>query len=199
MVRAGVIERLDSQTVAGKKQLASNAVPQGNREHAVQALDRPIAVFLVQMENRLGVGPSAVAVATRFEPGAQVRMVVDFSVEHAPDIAVLGCHGLPSAGDVDDRKPTMAESDGAFHPIAGAIRPAMGEHVAHAGETSLVHFQSGLERHDADDAAHQRCPPIGLVRKSPHEIRDTLAMVDDHDIIVTEPNALAGIEERQPR
>src|SRR5581483_4698254 len=100
--REPVIERLNSQTVAGDKQRALFAVPDGKSEHAAQIVNAVAAVLLVEMDDGLRVAVGAIPVATRFELTAQLSMVVDFAVKDNPDRTALVGDGLVPARNVND-------------------------------------------------------------------------------------------------
>ena len=55
-VKNAVVERLFAKTVAGEDQLFLPRVPQRDREHSVEMIDKILAVLLVKMRNDLGVG-----------------------------------------------------------------------------------------------------------------------------------------------
>ena len=56
-----------------EQQPAPRRVPDREREHAAEALDAVVAPLLVGVDDRLGVGPRAVAMAGRFELRAARR------------------------------------------------------------------------------------------------------------------------------
>ena len=79
------VERLDAQAIAREQQPPARRVPDREREHAAQVLDAGVAPLLVGVDDRLGVGARAVAVAGGFELGPDVGVVVDLAVEDDPD------------------------------------------------------------------------------------------------------------------
>jgi len=106
------------------------------------------------MNDRLGVAPGAVVMATCLEPGPELRVVVDLAVVDDPARLVLVGHGLLPAGDVDDREPSVTKPDRPLRPEALAVRPPMTEHVTHALEQRLVHGFARIQIDDADDSTH---------------------------------------------
>ena len=70
-------------------------------------------------------------VAFGLEVGAQLAVVVDFSVEDYLDGAVFVAHGLIAGAQIDDAEAPVAQR-GVFvgHPAVG-IRTAMRQAVAH--------------------------------------------------------------------
>ena len=86
-----VVERLDAEEIAGAEQLARIAVPDGEREHAAQAVEHAFAPCQVAGEQDLGVGVGLELPALRLKLGAQVAVVVDLAVEHDGVAALGGC------------------------------------------------------------------------------------------------------------
>src|SRR5205085_4831690 len=80
-----VIERLLAEPVARDEEPAPARVPDGEREHAGERLDAALAVLLEEMHDRLGVAPRPESMAARFEPGAELAVVVDLPVEDEPE------------------------------------------------------------------------------------------------------------------
>ena len=176
-----VIERLDAEEVAGAEQLARVAVPDGEREHAAQAVEHAFAPCQIAREQDFGVGVGLELPALRLELGAQIAVVVDLAVEHDGEAPLGGSllgraargaikaqrrrgddggvvargahHGLVAVGKVDERKTAMAQGDAAFgvDVLAFAVGPAMGHDVAHG-------FQCGqaciISLRESADTAH---------------------------------------------
>ena len=63
----GVVERLDAEAVAGEQQPPRRAVPHREGEHAAEAVDAALAPLLVAVDDDLGVGAGAEAMAVRQE------------------------------------------------------------------------------------------------------------------------------------
>ena len=131
-----VVKRLDAEEVARTEQLARIAVPDGEREHAAQAVEHAFAPCQIAREQDLGVGVGLELPALRLKLGAQVAVVVDLAVEHDGVAALGGCllgraargavkvqrrrgddggvvargahHGLVAVGKVDEREAAVA-------------------------------------------------------------------------------------------
>ena|SRR2546430_3035451 len=106
------------------------------------------------MEDRLGVGPGAVAVTLPLEFSFEFRMVIDLAVEDDPRAFVPGGHRLGTPGDVDDRQPTVCEPHATFAPQAFSVRSAVKQHVLHSAELLRRDHVFGLEVDDARNSAH---------------------------------------------
>jgi hypothetical protein len=65
-------------------------------------------------------------------------MIVDFPVEDNVNRSVFIGHGLMPAGDVNDRKTTMAETDVAIHIGARIVWTAMHDDIAHSRQRDFV-------------------------------------------------------------
>ena len=84
-----VVKRLDAQAVARGEQRRLRAIPDRKREHAPQMFHAVAAVLFIEVNDGFGVASRAVAVASGFELGAQLGVVVDFTVEDDPNVLIL--------------------------------------------------------------------------------------------------------------
>src|SRR3989475_449551 len=101
--RHGIIEGLDAQSIAGAKQPAPRAVPDGEGKHAVEAGEAPFPPMAVGLQQHFGVGPGREGVAEPFELRPQVLMIVDLAVEYDPLRGSACRHRLrPAGGEVED-------------------------------------------------------------------------------------------------
>src|SRR5262249_28508373 len=82
----GIEERLDPEPIAREKELLARAVPDAEREHAVEALDARRAPLHVRPQEDLGV-------RTRDEPMAEARELVT-KLDEVVDLARVGEHAL---------------------------------------------------------------------------------------------------------
>src|SRR5439155_7205062 len=87
--RDGVVERLDSEPIAGQQESLARAIPQGEGEHAPQALHAALPRLRVEMKYRLGIAPGAVVMAACLEPGPERRVGVNLAVVDDPARFVL--------------------------------------------------------------------------------------------------------------
>src|SRR5581483_6198136 len=102
-----------AEPVAGEKQPAPRGIIDRKGEHAVEAERQFRAPFLITMHQNLGVGVIALEpMAARHQLGTQFSVVIDLAVEDDRNLAVLVEERLAAAGNVDDRKTTMAEEHG---------------------------------------------------------------------------------------
>ncbi len=104
----GVIEGLDPQAVPGQEQALFAAVPDGEGEHAVHGLQAVGAVFLVGVDDHLGVARGGEAVAGLDEIGPDFRVIVQLAVVDDPDSLVFVGQGLMPGLKIDDGQAAVA-------------------------------------------------------------------------------------------
>ena len=121
----GVVQRLDAEAIAREQQAAVGAIPDREREHALQPLDASLAFLFVEVQDRFGVAARAVAVPAPLEIRPQLRVVVDLAVEDDPHRLVFVGHRLVAAGHIDDRQAPVAEAGGTVDVEAGGVRTAV--------------------------------------------------------------------------
>ena len=125
------VKGLDAQAIAREQKPPLRRVPDREREHAAEAMHAVVSPLLVGVNDGLGVGASAIDVAGRLEPGAQVRVVVDLAIEGDPDGAGFVRQRLLSAGQVDNAESAVTEGGVIVDVNACLIRPAVGQDVPH--------------------------------------------------------------------
>ena len=131
-----VVQRLLAHAVARQEQRAFGGIPQREREHAVQALQRTLdAPVAYRREQGFGVRmPAPVeAGARRVELGAQVAVVVNLAVVGNDETPARRHHRLVTGwGRIENGQPAMGEPDAGRRvpPTAAVIRPAVPKGVA---------------------------------------------------------------------
>src|SRR5262245_20208679 len=96
-----VIERLDAEPVARRKQSLFALVPDQKGEHPDQPVQTIRAPPLVSGQNYLGVGSTAVLIIAQL--GSQFEKIINFAVEDDHQRAVATGHRLAARGrEVDD-------------------------------------------------------------------------------------------------
>ena len=163
----GVIERLDPDRIARKRQATLLAIPDGDGEHAVQTGPRIVAPFAIGRQDRLGVAVRVKAVATPRQILAQRRVVVDFTVEDDGKTTVGRFDRLMSARDVDDAEPPHPESEIAIDQHAFIVGTAMADRVALRRDRIARHAM-GAARVPACYATHAN--QLALMRRRAGEI-----------------------------
>lgn len=84
------------------------------------------------VDDDLGVGMGAKAVAERFEFGHQFLEVVDFAVEHDHDRAILIEQRLLAGGQINDRQPAVAQPHSLFQVQSALVGATMKLRFIHA-------------------------------------------------------------------
>ncbi len=156
--RHTIVERLDSQRIAGHDEPAAHAVPQCEPEHPVEALEKAIAHLFVQMHDDFGVAVGGEAVAGALELRSQLAEVVDLPVADYDERAVLVEDGLMAAAHIDDRQAAHAEQDLRVPIRALVVWTAVDDRCAHAIEYGGVVPHRFAKSVNAVDAAHRRVP-----------------------------------------
>ena len=133
-----VVERLHADAIPREQQAALPGVPDGEREHAAEALDRAVAPFLVAVDDDLGVGAGAEAMAARRQVRPHVGEVVDLAVEDGPDGAVFVAERLIAGREIDDAEPPVSEPDAGRDVIPGGVGSTMRDRVGHRGQHAAV-------------------------------------------------------------
>jgi hypothetical protein len=152
---ARVVERLHAERVAREEQPPRVRVVEGEREDAVEAGERGLAVADEEPQQRLGVGVAAERDAVGLERGPELRVVVDLAVVDEAVAPVGGRHRLRAGGArIDDREPRVAEPDAGRQPRALAVGPAVADRRQHVLDVLALRRAA----RDPDDAAHVRCP-----------------------------------------
>ena len=139
----GVVERFDAEHIAGAVQGIRLGIADNKGEHAAQLGGQGGAVFLVAVQDDLGITVGLENVTLGLQLGAQVHKVEDLAVENDDNGAVLVIHGLLAGGQVDDAQAAEAQGYGVFggvtaQVVALHIRPAVDDAVGHPMQDSLT-------------------------------------------------------------
>src|SRR5208282_6739167 len=103
-----IVEGLDAQPIPRKEDArgasaaALGHLDYGERKHSEQPLDRALAPFLIGVDDDLGVGARAKAVAAGFELIAKRHEIVDLAVEDHGERSRFVPNGLAATGKIDD-------------------------------------------------------------------------------------------------
>ena len=132
-VRDGVIvKRLDAENVPRAEHTLVFGVPQHERKHAAQAIDQLRAVFLVAVDEHLGVGATVERVAFGLKLPPQLHKIVDLAVEYNDHAFVLVGHGLCACvGQVQDGQAPEPQRDAVVCVHAAHVRAAVDDTVHH--------------------------------------------------------------------
>ena len=125
------MEGFDAQAVAGQDQFFRLRVPEGDGEHAVEMGDEVLAVFLVKVDDDLGVGVGVETVAAGQKRGLEGREIEDLAVVDDPDRLVFIMDGLAPGGQVDDAQTAHPQGNRAVGVISVLVRAPVDDDVAH--------------------------------------------------------------------
>src|SRR5205823_1208324 len=128
-----------------QQQAAPRRVPEREREHAAEAIDRALAPLLVRVNDHLGVGVRAESMAGLLQGGSDLREVIDLAVEDHPDGSIFIGERLIAGGQVDDAEASMAQADAASDVKAVRIGPAMRDHPRHRAQALTVERLTAVE------------------------------------------------------
>ena len=157
----GVVQRLLAEAVARQQQFVAAPVPDRDREHAVEALDRSGAVAQVGLQDDLGLAMGVESRAVLLEFAAQFAEVVDLAVEDQADLR-LARH-TPAGGRRRRRRSTAGAC-----PAARARRCAARHRRGRGGGSrpscggparARARVGPGATTYP-DDAAHGSGPPL---------------------------------------
>ena len=162
-VRAGIIERLDSQAVASKENArvpravplcaGGTRIPYGEGKHAAKFADTLLAPFFIGMDDNFGVGVRAEFVPEAFEALAQLPEIIDFTVEDNSNIADFVENGLVAAGKIDDAEAAHPQRRGRRDQESVFVRPSMPDRLHHPARKGFAYF-GAFNSDDTADAAH---------------------------------------------
>ncbi len=150
----GVVEGPNAEAIADECQPAPRGLPPGERELAVEPIERVDAVPLQQPQHDLGVAGRGEGLTPCSQRRAQLRVVVDLAVvdEDAPVPGSL--EGLPAAGQVEDRESRRHEPRARVERESEAVGATMANRPGHPAEGQLVDRLRGVRADDSCEAAH---------------------------------------------
>jgi hypothetical protein len=149
-----VVERLDAQPVAGRKQASLPAIPDGECEHAAQVQDTLSPMLLVEMKDSLGVALRAVRMTLRFQPAPKLAVVINFSVEDDPDIARCVRKRLLSGMQVNHTQPPHPQSDIFVQEHTVVVGAAMRHAAIHGLKRLALDLLPFFDNEDSAYSAH---------------------------------------------
>src|SRR6202044_936088 len=90
----GDVKRLNADAVACQNQTLLGVSPNGGSEHASQSLETIGIPFEKCLKNGFSVTVALKAAAERFEFAADLKVVIDFSVENDDRVVIFGKNWL---------------------------------------------------------------------------------------------------------
>ena len=108
------------------------SVPDGEGKHPPEPFNQALAVLLVQVDEHLGITPGDEGMSLGDQLGPQFPEVVDLTVHHDSNRAVLVENWLVAPLYIDDREALHTNRDPIVTPDATRVRSAMLNRRAHA-------------------------------------------------------------------
>ena len=120
-----IIQRLDTEMIPGKKELALVRVPQGKGKHPVEALYALFAPLLVGVDDDLRVGSGFKRVPGGLQFFTQLYKIINLTVKNNLQTSVFIADRLGAALHIDNAQPTVSQTDLAINKSTFAIRTSM--------------------------------------------------------------------------
>ena len=163
-VGLGVIERLDAENIPCAVHFVGFRIPHDKGKHTAQLGSQCRAVFLIAVDDDLGVAVGLEDMALGLQFGTQIHEVVNFAVEHADNGAVLVVHRLLARGQVNDAQAAEAQRNGRARVIAADV---VAFHIGTAVDDAVRHFvQDGLalftQTGKANKTTHGKFPFLSI-------------------------------------
>ena len=152
------VQRMDAEPVAHEREPARLGLPPGERELAVQPVERGEAVALQQPQDDLGVGRGLQVDPVARELGPQLVVIEDLAVVDDERPAVRRLHRLPAVGDVEDGQAGGREPRALPEREPEPVGSAVADRPRHPAQGDLLHRPRAIRAHDAGDAAHVSRP-----------------------------------------
>ena len=138
----GIIERFNAKNIPCTVHFVGLGVPHNKGEHPAQLGCQRGAVFLIPVQDDLGIAVGGKDMPLGLQLGAQLHKVVNFAVEHHHHGAVLVIHRLLSGGKVDDAQPAEPQRHSRLRGVTAEVVPL---HIRAAMNDAVRHFmQDGL-------------------------------------------------------
>ena len=131
---AGVEQGPDAHAVPGQKEFLFAVVPDGQGELTVDFFQAGRPVFLIEVQEHLGVGIGGKAVAFLEQLRFEFDVVESLAVVDNPKGAVFVGDGLPPAFDPDNAEPDMAQTHMIVQVDAGLVGSAVADDRHHGDE-----------------------------------------------------------------
>jgi hypothetical protein len=151
-----IVDLFDTERIARQREAAQPRVPEGESEDADRLGERFGPILFHEVEKGLGIGGTPEAMASGEKALSKGGVVIELAVVGDPARIVLVRHGLSAGGgEIDDGKPTMAETEVTVEVKPFRIWAAMGQNPSHAHQKVAVNGPVGIGVvEDASNAAH---------------------------------------------
>ena len=152
---AADVQWLFADAVAAQDEPFAVCVPQSESKHPAQPAEEIESLFLVEVNNDLGVRSCAEAVPFGFELLTKGREVIDFAVQDNPQGFVFIGDGLMAARNVNDAEAAYAEADAAPDVVTKVVWAAVLDDATHALEKRSQRRIRPIELRHSVDSTHK--------------------------------------------
>src|SRR6185437_922182 len=152
------VQRLDPEPVARGDDQALRLIVEQEGELAAQMLEAAQAMFLVQIDDDLGIALGLEAVALRLERAPDPLEIVDLAIRRKHDAPVLAHHRLLAGDEIDDREPRMRDRQMRrfIHEQPASVGPAMVQRFEHMLKRAFRNLGSDRRENPAHGSADSR-------------------------------------------
>ncbi len=148
------VYRFHAQPVTGKKQPLARLIPNGECEHAVQLGGTLLTVFLISMQNRLGIRFRLKTVSLGLQLMTDVLMVINLPIENDGAGAVFVIDWLRAGHQIDDAETAHTQANVSADMKSFIIRAAMRNDIAHALDVGRIYLPFFIPVNYAANSAH---------------------------------------------
>jgi hypothetical protein len=156
-------ERFLTGAIAGEKKRVIPRIVQPEREHSGQPIETRRSPLAIRLKQNLGVATGSEPMATGFQLGAELAIIVNLAVEIDLQLPGGVAHGLmPAGGEIDYRKAAVRQPDSSIRrpPLPRVIGTAMTHGISLRDEKRAV--ANRCNGSNSNDSAHYRCPVVSI-------------------------------------
>jgi hypothetical protein len=114
------------------------------------------------MNDSFGIASGAIAVTAELKVLAQIRMIIDFTVENDPNTRVFIAERLVTGLDVNNAEAAHRQSYVLFDKETIVVGTAVDDLLVHSLQQVMIHSPAPVGIENAADSAHDYTPiPVG--------------------------------------
>src|SRR6266850_200753 len=134
-----VVQRLNSQAIAGDKKLSAARVPYGKSKHSAQVLDTFLSKIFIKVDDHFRIAGRRKCVAATLQLLPKFVKVVNFAVEDRDDGSIFIADGLLTSAQVNDAQAAHSDCQILVKIDPGIIRTAMTDDTEHVFQDVRLH------------------------------------------------------------
>src|SRR5262245_16345852 len=147
-------QRTDADSISRQYRHAARKIDQGKSELTFEMGKQLLAMFLIEVNQQLGIGVSAENMSPGFECAQPLGEIEEFSVADDGDAAVFVENRLSPVFDADDAEPPMCKPYSRSEEKAAIVRPAMGQRRRHTTHHQAIGLTWISEVDQSGNTAH---------------------------------------------